>query len=356
MTHLPVFAEELLAFEAQLGVRLPEHYTASLLDPKIRAALCSRGIGFLTPGHTMQRFGRLTEEVRQRFPEFPRDGVVIYCGLNPRNGAFELDRGYLRFLVPDKKDPSRLGDTVYSWDPQRRRKSRDCSIKQFIDSPLSCVDGEVLQSLGIPRLNPFPEEPLKVETFEIAQLLKLRGAGASAMLGKMADDWIYFATFRLNGSYLAICDLGHAPGSRSGFRLPPGDYRMVAKLGKSRIGDWPIVRGLRLLSAQADQPVATVRAGTVETDRAAIVVFDRQEFFASVRYLDRDRFLESLAEVTDRPCKVKAGKHTHVAIVPSGDGDGSYPVYTLTASGMLVGIEVRFAEWRADQDNGARTD
>ena len=99
-----------------------------------------------------------------------------------------------------------------------------------------------------------------------------------------------------------------------------------------------------------------MKAGTVETDRAAIVVFDRQQFFASVRYLDRDSFLEALTEVTDRPCKVKAGKHTHVAIVPSGEGDGSYPVYTLSVGDTLVGIEVRFAEWRADQDNGARTD
>ena len=45
MSNLPVDAAELAGFEQRLGVRLPEHYVSSLLDPGIGAVLRDRRIG-----------------------------------------------------------------------------------------------------------------------------------------------------------------------------------------------------------------------------------------------------------------------------------------------------------------------
>lgn len=345
MSNLPVIADEVASFETRLGIQLPEHYKASLLDERIRRILSSKTVGFLHPGHTMAHFADLTETLRRRHPEFPRAGVVLSCGIDSDTGDFNLAWGYLRFLLPDKKVAARLGDTVYAWDLRKRRQSRDCTIQVWIGSSIDCADDELTASLGIrkPRVHD-DDEPLRTRSCDpdLMAALALRGDAAQARLSALGERWLPCVQFELKGSFVSIVDLGQSPDPRRGVRLPPGRYEASVKLAASRLGDWPIVSKLRLVLPHEGDALGLERIGDVDVDLAAIAIFDRQVFLRKFPVDRRDAFALALADVTLRPCLVESGKGTDVLVVPAGDGDGTYPLHALSQGGSTIGIEVHF--------------
>jgi hypothetical protein len=344
MSNLPVDSADLADFEQRLGVRLPDYYKATLLDARLRAALCERRVGFLRPGVSMHQFGSLTEALRERHPEFPRDGVLLFCPVDPRTGEYGPDFGYSRFLVPDRKDPTRLGDTVYSWDPQRRRKVRDCTIQQWIASSLSRASDAALAAAGIDRPDPWGDDkPLRVRACAPAlmEVLALRGDEAIARLARIGDDWLDCATFPLSGKRLAVCDMAQQPFMEEGIGLAPGKYSAHVRLARSSLGDWPIVVALRLLPPEANV-TGRRHAHDVSVDLAAIAVHDRQSLSKKLRTWDRDPLFEQLVDEAKPPCVVELRRGLEALVVPSGDGDGVYPVFVLLDGEAAVGIEVDF--------------
>ena len=344
MSNLPVDAAELAGFEQRLGVRLPEHYVSSLLDPGIGAVLRDRRIGFLRPGSTMEQFGALTEALRARYADFPRDGVLLSCPVHHRTGEFDFEWGYPRFLVPDKKDRTRLGDTVYTWMPQQRRKVRDCTIQEWIASTLHFAGDDVLSAAGVARPpDPWPEQPLRTRPVEaeLAAILALRGEAALARLAEVDGQWLPCATLKLKGNWLSVCDLAQFPTGDMGVRLPPGEYAAQVRLAKSRLGEWPIVATLRVTRPGA-QPTDRRHAYDVDIDLAAIAVHDRQTLLRRFAIHDRDPVSEQLMALECTHCVVVIRKGLESLVLPSGDGDGSYPVYALLDGDATVGIEVEF--------------
>ncbi len=345
MSQLPVQAAEVASFESRLGVKLPAYYKSTLLDDKIRRILSSKTIGSLRPGDSMSLFAGLTEELRQLHPEFPHSGVVFSCPTDHTTGNFDLTRGYLRFFLPDKDDPSRLGDTVYSWDLRKRRKSRDCTIQEWIDSYEACADDALLRELGVDKPNVFEHEGLVAEPRDpgLAAILTLRGDSALRTLASVGEIWMPCATFRVKGAYISVCDLGQTPRPAEGVRLAPGEYEVSATIRRSALGDWPVLGKIRVAPKCLRISPDLHRVFDVNVNWGAIAVYDRQTFFRKVSSDSRDSFAMDLVDAaSERPCVIDTGKGTKVLVAASGDGDGSYPVYALMHGAEAVGLEVHF--------------
>lgn len=351
MPLFPVIPDQLAEAEAALGIALPAVYKRMLGDERIRRVLASAQIGQLRPRDTMATFVALTHELRERQPQFPRDGVVMSFGVSPR-GAFDFSRGHARFWMPDKRRAGELGDTVYSWNLQTQRKVRDCSTEEWIGSSIDCADDALLAELGLEKPNVFADEapPVRVRPWgDVASLLELRGEAAAAALAATDAGWMDAGRFTVAGRFLTPCDLGTTPETwLPAVRVAPGDYAVALHLAPSRRGEWLIVSALRLLRIGATA-CARHPAIAVSIDHAALCVFDRQPFLKQVPTLDRLAVADALGDLPSTPGVVDIARDAGALLVPTGEGDGVYLVVALhaddtaRAGSEAIGLEIGFA-------------
>lgn len=340
MAMLPVTMEEVDAYEQSVGVRLPGIYRNLMLDPKIRIVMSS--VGMLKPGFAMHDFAVVTERMRREQPGFPADGVIVFCGGSPELG-FNLTWGYAKFLLPQKADPTTLDDVLYSWDLKKRRKARDCRVTELVDSIISVAPSSLVNSLGLRQPEPAERVQRVLEPVDsrLLALLDLRGQAARDAVRDQDERWMACARFEVLGNHLSPCDLGQTP-ERDGIAVPvgPGTFEALVKVAMSRMGDWPVIATLRI-TRTGREPDERIAAGELAIDLGAVAIFDRQPFFKAVRHHDRESFGMDLMEITKRPCLVKVAK-SRVLILPTGDGDGTYPVYQLREKGGPVGLDIEF--------------
>ena len=341
MSCFPVRADQLAEAEAALGIALPGAWTQRLLDPRVQRVLAHPRVGALRASDSMARFVGLTMELRERQPQFPRDGVVCFCGVDGR-GQFLLDRGYLRFWVPEKNATGRLDDMVHAWDPVKRRRNRDCPTAEFLDGFIASAPDDVLAAEGLARPEQPPLPPLmQWQPLVAAQArLALRDDAARAAV---VDEWIIEGTMNVSGTYLTPCDLGHDPSvpGLPAVKVMAGAYAIGLRYAMSARHDYATVAALRLARAGA---VVSTRAPlcTLDVDLGAVSVFDRQAFQKQVTTGDRDGACDELRLPPALPCVAIVGRSAQSVHVPSGDGDGSYAVFALHDANGAVGLEIEF--------------
>ena len=343
MSCLPVIAEEIDEFEQRLGVKLPSYYKARMSDLRIQNVFASKRLGVLRSCDTMMDYARLTESIRKQYSDFPQDGVLMGVAVD-NSGNFNYNFGYPSFFLPDVKNPFQLSDIIYRWDVSRCKVSRDCSTEQWINTILSYADNNVLEDMGLEK--PIFLEPqrfiIRECDNELNKLLALRGAAVIDAEKKITNQWILCTELELRGKYLSPCDLGQVPDYQSSISIPinPGRFKAEVQLEKSAIGDWFIVSVVRIVSGEPDYAASKI-AGWLDIDLAAVAIFDRQAFFRKVAVDDREAISMDLIEIECAPCIMMLGKQP-IFIVPTGDGDGCYPVIELKNAGVPIGIELRF--------------
>lgn len=337
MPCLPIIEEEVADFEQSFQIQLPAYYKEKLADVGMRAIYLHRNVGMLDPNSTMAQFALFTKQLRARFPKFPQDGVVIDC-------SFDLEQGVDRFLLPDANDRTTLGNIVYAWDKENNRKIRDCSLSEWLDLSINCAPEELLLEHGIEK-----------KVIEQKPLFRVQGCPEplKSMLGPRGDEagdacpipvgWIFYTTINIKGRYLVPCDFGQVPETTGtpAIKVSPGQYRVEVRLAQSCRGDRLVIGAVRVVQDCA--PVLTlVKKFDVDIDVAAVTIYDRQSFFKRVALDDRDDFcLDMMMDVAETPCVVITGA-TNILVIPSGHGDGTYPVYQLASDGVSYGMEIHF--------------
>lgn len=341
MPWFPVIEGEVEAAEAQLGVTLPPQYKALLSDPRVRQLLAHPTLGALALKATMHDFVALTQTCRRTLPGFPPDAVV----------ATDTRGRYLRFWLPDPRRPGALGEQVYAWDTQTQRRSKDASSEAIVRSMLSVLHQatpEALVAVGYPA----PAEETSAPLFRtrpcdaaLSALLAKRGAEARQAIAEVADRWLPCASLTVAGRYLTPCDLGQLPERTApwALRAQPGTYRVEVTVAHSTQGDRPIVSAVRLTRGPMLE-LESIHVATVLVDHAALAIYDRQTWLKRVAPADREAFSMELLQVRELPAVLDIGGATPVVVLPTGDGDGAYPISQLRHGGESVGLEVRFGQ------------
>lgn len=341
MPWFPIIAEELAAAEKALGVALPPRYKALLGDRRVQRILAHPVLGALQPEASMASFVELTEECRRTLPGFPLDGVV----------ATDTKGRYLRFWLPDPKRAGVLGEMVYAWDTVEHKRTRDCTSEASINSMIGIVqsaDPDFLAALDYaPPRAAAPKPLIERRSCDAAltALLGARGEQAKSAVTAAADTWLPCAPFDVKGRYLTLCDLGELPelSSRWSLQVEPGRFRVEVQVRLSARGDWPVVAAVRVVR-EGSGVLSARRVATVDIDHAALAIHDRQTFLTCVPPDRRESFALELLEVVERPALIVAGGGAQLLVMPSGEGDGSYPVYELQCGDHVAGCEVRFTE------------
>jgi hypothetical protein len=339
MPWFPVIVEETASAEARLGTALPRRYKELLSDPRIIRMLSHAAIGALSPGLTMDLFVEITEQFRRTMPGFPPDGVV----------ATTPEGRYVRFWLPDPTRPGTLGETLYSWDTQLHRQCRDCTSERWVQSMIEVLhqtEPSVLAEVGYPPPVIKPPAPLlrtRRCDERLLALLALRGDEARAALAGIPNPWLACAPIAVSGRYLVPCDLGQLPEtSQWASRIEPGTYMAEVRLATSTRGDRPVIAAVRLVRDGSEVSEAR-RVSSLDVDTAALAIYDRQPFQRRFRIEERDGFIDELTALAERPCVALAGRALETLVVPTGEGDGSYPIFELRSGAAVVGLQVEFS-------------
>lgn len=341
MPWFPVVEAEIASAEAALGIALPSRYKALLLDPTVRQVLAHPALGALSADATMHDFVALTTRCRETLPGFPADGVV----------ATNTPGRFVRFWRPDPRRAGVLGEMLYAWDTERMRASKDCTSEASVRTMISVVHGaapDFLASVGYPA--PAAEQPVPLLSVRIVDgllgtLLAARGDQVDAMLASVTNQWLPCGEFEVRGRYLAPCDVGELPeGSRAwALKVEPGRYLADVQVARSARAERVVTAAVRVVREGSDAPDAR-QVAAVDIDRAALALYDRQTFLKRIRPEQRESFSMDLLEVTDLPAVLETVRTAQflALVLPTGDGDGTFPVYELREGAEVVGLEVRF--------------
>ena len=326
LVWFPVDKDELAGTEQTLGTALPTRYKAALLDQRVRAILSHQSASSFWAGMTMAQFAGFTAVLRAQQAELPPGAVVAAAVVDHETGA-PVFRGYWRIWLPEKDQPRQLGPVLYSWDAVKRRKTRDCTVDAWVDTVVRVVaaaDPAHLEAVGFPQ--PAPERKEK-PFFHATPLERAKPA-----------------TVSLRGGTWCICDGATLPVA-SGLvrvRAPAGNYAVELKMARTEQQPGARVAAVRLvlLGAKAER---TQPQGHVDVDHAVVALHDRDAFIKAVPSSQRDRAGHELENLQATPCVVDVKGRAQFVLVPSGRGDGTYPVNALLdGNGAVVGVEVLF--------------
>ncbi len=160
-------------------------------------------------------------------------------------------------------------------------------------------------------------------------------------------EWLGFTQLDLSDGKLLICDLEFLLIEEDLLvKLPPGRYEVQAKVMEYP-GDRRVSR-LRLLPAGAVVNLGE-QLGETWTDTAVTSVWDSTAMARAWERLgmNDDALHARLEQVRDEQgrCGVldlDAAQGAVAPFVDSGFGDGTFPVFALTADGRRVGVEIEF--------------
>lgn len=342
MPWFPVHGDELNHAERQLGMALPPRYKTLLSDPRVVRLLSHDAAGALVAGLTMQDFVDATRRFRLSHAGFPAAGVLA-----------TLPAGrYVRFWLPDAGHASTLGEMLYSWDTQRQRQTRDCIGERWVQSMIEVVfqsDPSFFAEVGYPPPVRQPPPPLfRTRRCDPAlmDVLALRGGPAREAVQADPGRWWPCASLQIHGRHLVVCDLGQMPQpSDRAIAVEPGRFEADVRLKMASRGEWPVAAALRLLRKGSEAP-ASRRLDFVDVDTAAVAVHDRQRWQRRFRLEERDGAVDELMELAARPVVAIAGRLLEVLVVPSGEGDGRYPLFELLQGQVVVGLQIDFEPGR----------
>lgn len=342
MPWFPVVEDEVASAEAALGVALPPRYKALLRDATVRQILAHPALGALSAGATMHEFVAYTFRCRETLPGFPADGVA----------ATDTPGRFVRFWRPDPKRAGVLGEMLYAWDTERQRASKDCTSEASVRTMIAVLHGaapDFLASVGYPAPPAQQSAPpfrVRHGNASLATMLAAQGDQVDAVLASVMGRWLPYDECEVRGRYLVPCDLGQLPeGSRQwALEVEPGRYRAELQVARSARAGRVIVAAVRLVREGSSAPDAT-EVAAVDIDHAAMAIYDRQTFLKRVRPEQRESFSMDVLEVTDLPAVLESQRTSRflALVLPTGDGDGTFPVYELRTGQDIVGIEVRFA-------------
>jgi hypothetical protein len=157
---------------------------------------------------------------------------------------------------------------------------------------------------------------------------------------RIESQWFSVGPFPLVGERLEICDCLSMPHEDTeGFRLGSGTYHLLVKVITDAVEKR--ISRLRII-AQGRQPTLAESIGHVSVDGGAVSLFDVDPIVGCDPEVLMDLEDRITGVVMKGPTKFFSFGPTRVAMVQSGYGDGTYPVYALRQGGDLVGLEVEF--------------
>ena len=156
-------------------------------------------------------------------------------------------------------------------------------------------------------------------------------------------DWLEFCQFSLHGKTVLIVDAQFVPSSDDGLLvdLSPGNYRVYAK-GVNYGGDRRVAR-LRVVKDGA-VPRLGKEVGKTWTDTAKTGFCDF-EVFSEAWGSDDDasyEIIEPFFESDHGIAVFDASRGAVMPFVPSGFGDGEFPVFELLHDDQRIGFEIEF--------------
>ncbi len=326
-----MYEDQIEEVEKQLGIGLPPRYIELVSNPNVFKALSSKKCGYIDPSLSMLDFVSYSEVVKKLDPNFPSDSVVMFCPT--KNIKYKSKWGYLRFWIPDKKKPGILSDTIYSWDLEKGKKFKDCSVDDWISSPLEVFfgrDEKIFNCLGLA----LPED----ESF----IKCVTDLDVNHIFDKGQDEWSIVGSMNVKGKWLTPCDLGQTPDSdfTPSLKVYPGKYEVHLKLVKTDNQECK-VSALRLIP-EGNSIEKRYEEFNIDIDVGSVCVFDRQSLFRQVSLYEREDLGMELLDLDTNIGIITAGSSSEVLICPAGGGDGTYKVYKLTTVENGVGLEIDF--------------
>ncbi|MEM0515237.1 hypothetical protein WCN91_07310 [Pseudoalteromonas sp. YIC-827] len=329
----PVYEDQILEAEKLLGIKLPERYKELVCNEKVLKALTSKKCKFIDPSLSMLDFVEYSKIVKEIDPNFPKDAIVMFCPT--KNIRYKSKWGYLRFWIPDKKNPGVLSNTIYSWDLDRGKKSKDCSVDCWLSSPIEVYYGRdkpLFESLGLA----LPED----ETFikDVTSLV------VNELVEKDQDEWLKLGSMIIKGKWLTPCDLGQTPDSdvSPSLKVNPGKFDVYFRSIAHPDNKTFTLKGLRLLP-EASKLNSKIEAFDIDIDVGSVCIFDRQSLFRQVSLYEREDLGMELLELDPDISIIKIGSSSEVLCCPAGRGDGTYKVYKLETIDNEVGLEIDFS-------------
>jgi len=170
-----------------------------------------------------------------------------------------------------------------------------------------------------------------------------RGDPPPGTVGVEFPDWLDVAGLRVTTGSLWAGD-PYVCNAEDGcvVKVPKGDYAVQAKAmdfaGRKRVSR------LRVVLQTAENPALGDEVGEAGTDTARIAVCDIGALDAAVGS-DDDQFQELVTAHDYKECgvvKFRLTRPVEMPYVSSGFGDGSGPVFELTAGRRRVGVELEF--------------
>lgn len=157
---------------------------------------------------------------------------------------------------------------------------------------------------------------------------------------RMESQWLSLGPYPLIGERLEICDCLSMPcEDTKGFRLGSGTYHLFVKV----ITDAREKRISRLrIIAEGRHCTLAETILHVDVDGGAVSVFDVDPIVGCDPEVLMELEDRIIGVVMKGPSKFFSFGPTTVAMIQSGYGDGSYPVFALRDEEDLVGLEVEF--------------
>lgn len=157
---------------------------------------------------------------------------------------------------------------------------------------------------------------------------------------RMESDWLFAKAFPLVGERIEVCDcLGIPNEYTEGWALGTGTYDLLLRV----MTDSNERRISRLRFVKKGRAVRLGEViGEVSVDGGAVSVFDVDPIVGCDPEVLQE--LEDRIILTDLKGLLRCFTFgpTTIAMIRSGYGDGSYPVFALRDGGDLVGVEVEF--------------
>jgi hypothetical protein len=340
MIAFPVEERLIRKCEAKLDARFPEEFRERMMRANGGLMRTGSFYWFVFPfpdrshvlPHPIMWLGRPCKDMASfhvrasEFDAFPSNAVAF--GLRQLHSTPD---GVLCFLRSEA-NPRQLLPEVWLWHWFKK------PFKEFLpNSSLLWSDDPFKKPRPAQnwKLKPVKSEcKTELETFLKTRRKKLHGKD------RIESDWLFAGLFPLIGGRLEICDSLAVPDEDTeGFPLRPGTYDLHLKVMTDSI-ERRISR-LRIVSQDRRYRHAeSIRH--VSVDGGAVSIFDADPVAGCDPEVLMDLEDRIVGMVPQGLTKFFSFGPTSVAMIQSGYGDGSYPVFALRDGEELVGVEVEF--------------